>query len=155
MLGVVNVALMNVHSRGRVDATSVNFDMLSDERDLDALVQGVSTIRDWFDRAPLRAVVDAVFVDDRGTRLEDLGVDERSLRQWVSAVTGDYVHAAGSCTMGRRGESVVDSRGRSWDRRGLWIADASIMPRIPRANTHLPTVMVAERVVEFVNDEIS
>jgi choline dehydrogenase/5-(hydroxymethyl)furfural/furfural oxidase len=155
MLGVVNVALMNVHSRGRVDATSVNFDMLSDERDLDALVQGVSSIRDWFDRAPLRVAVDAVFVDDRGTHLDDLGVDERSLRQWVSAVTGDYVHAAGSCAMGRRGESVVDSCGRSWDRRGLWIADASIMPRIPRANTHLPTVMVAERVVEFLNDEIS
>jgi choline dehydrogenase-like flavoprotein len=155
MLGVVNVALMNVHSRGRVDATSVNFDMLSDERDLDALVQGVSSIRDWFDRAPLRAAVSEVFVDDQGTRLDDLGVDERSLRQWVSAVTGDYVHAAGSCAMGRRGESVVDTCGRSWDLRGLWIADASIMPRIPRANTHLPTVMVAERVAEFLVDEIS
>jgi len=33
---------------------------------------------------------------------------------------------------------------------GLWIADASIMPRLPRANTHLPTVMVAERVAEFL-----
>ena len=155
MLGVVNVALMNVHSRGRVDATSVNFDMLSDERDLDALVHGVSSIRDWFDRAPLRAAVSAVFVDERGTRLEDLGVDERSLRRWVSAVTGDYVHAAGSCTMGRRGQSVVDPRGRSWDRRGLWVADASIMPRIPRANTHLPAVMVAERVAEFLISDIA
>ena len=149
-LAVVNVALMNVHSRGRVDATSVDFDMLSDDRDMEALVRGVSEVRRWFDDGPLRNVVAAVFVDDQGTRLEDLGDDHRSLRDWIRRVTGDYVHAAGSCTMGRRGESVVDSRGKSWDRSGLWIADASIMPRLPRANTHLPTVMVAERVAAFV-----
>ncbi len=153
--GVLNVALMNVQSRGRVDATTVEFDMLSDERDVDALVRGVAEVRGWFDESPLSAVVDAVYVDDRGTRLEDLGDDEESLRGWVRAVTGDYVHAAGSCSMGRRGDSVVDTRGRSWDRRGLWIADASIMPRLPRANTHLPTVMVAERVAEFLIDEIA
>lgn len=149
-LAVVNVALMNVHSRGRVDATSVDFDMLNDDRDLEALVRGVNEVRGWFDEGPLRDVASAVFVDDRGTRLEDLGSDEESIRDWVRRVTGDYVHAAGSCAMGRRGESVVDSRGQSWDRSGLWIADASIMPRLPRANTHLPTVMVAERVASCV-----
>ena len=147
---VVNVALMNVHSRGRVDATRVDFDMLSDDRDVDALVRGVNEVRRWFDEGPLRDLVTAVFVDDRGTRLDDLGPDDDSMRDWVRRVTGDYVHAAGSCAMGRRGESVVDSRGESWDRSGLWIADASIMPRLPRANTHLPTVMVAERVAERV-----
>lgn len=149
-LAVVNVALMNVHSQGRVDANGVDFDMLSDDRDLEALVRGVSEVRRWFDQPLLREVASEVFVDDQGTRLDDLGDDEDSLRDWVRRVTGDYVHAAGSCAMGRRGESVVDARGESWDRPGLWIADASIMPRIPRANTHLPTVMVAERVASIV-----
>jgi len=41
---------------------------------------------------------------------------------------------------------VVDPQGRSWDVAGLWVADASVMPRVPRANTHLPTLMVAEKI---------
>ena len=149
-LAVLNVALMNVHSRGVVDLEQVSFDMLSDERDLATLVDGVRTIRPWFARRPLTDVVSAVLIDDRGTPLDALGSDDDSLRQWVTSVTGDYVHAAGSCSMGRRGESVVDPSGRSWDVEGLWLADASVMPRLPRANTHLPTVMVAERVAEFL-----
>lgn len=148
-LAVVNVALMNVRSRGRVDVSNVDFAMLDDDRDIEALMSGVRLVRRWFDDGLLREVADAVYVDDRGARLEDLGDDDASLRSWVRRVSGDYVHAAGSCAMGRQGESVVDSRGRSWDRSGLWLADASIMPRLPRANTHLPTVMVAERVSAF------
>lgn len=149
-LAVVNVALMNVYSRGVVDLDQVSFDMLSDERDLEALVEGVKTIRPWFEHRSMTSVTSTVLIDDHGTPLQDLGDDDESLRQWVRSVTGDYVHAAGSCSMGRQGQSVVDRWGRSWDVDGLWIADASIMPRLPRANTHLPTVMVAERVAEFL-----
>lgn len=154
-LGVVNVALMNVHSRGRVDASSIEFGMLDDERDLEALVRGAREVRRWFDVGPLAAVAAAVYVDDRGTSVHDVGDDDDSMRSWVRATTGDYVHACGTCAMGPRGESVVDSFGRSWDRRNLWIADASVMPRIPRANTHLPTVMVAERISAFLVDSIA
>ena len=149
-LAVVNVALMNVHSRGRVDLDGVHFDMLSDERDLEVLVEGVRRIRPWFDRPQLEESVAAVLVDERGTPLDALGDDEDALREWARATTGDYVHAAGSCAMGPRGRGVVDLGGASWDVAGLWIADASIMPRVPRANTHLPTVMVAERVADVL-----
>ncbi len=149
-LAVVNVALMNVFSRGTVTLDRVDFDMLSDERDVTALVRGVDQIKAWFSDGPLADAVSAVFVDDQGTSIHDLADDEESRRTWVTTTTGDYVHAAGSCSMGPRGEAVVDDRGRSWDLSGLWIADASIMPRVPRANTHLPTVMIAERVAAFV-----
>lgn len=152
-LGVVNVALMNVESRGRVDATSVDFDMLSEDRDVEALVRGIRDVRRWFDDPSWSAVAEAVFVDERGTGLDRLADDEESLRRWVREVSGDYVHAVGTCAMGRRGESVVDPLGRSWDRRDLWIADASVMPRLPRANTHLPTVMIAERIAAFLIDD--
>jgi 5-(hydroxymethyl)furfural/furfural oxidase len=42
--------------------------------------------------------------------------------------------------------SVVDTlcRVRGYD--DLMVCDASVLPVLPRANTHLPTVMVAERV---------
>jgi choline dehydrogenase-like flavoprotein len=32
----------------------------------------------------------------------------------------------------------------------LYVADASVMPSVPRANTHLSTVAVAERAAEWM-----
>ena len=50
-------------------------------------------------------------------------------------------HPVGTCAIG----SVVDREGRIIGVKGLRVVDASIMPRIPRANTNLPTQMVAEK----------
>lgn len=45
---------------------------------------------------------------------------------------------------------VVDSRGAVHGLRGLWVADASVMPTIPSANTHLSTIVVAERIAAWL-----
>lgn len=42
--------------------------------------------------------------------------------------------------------AVVDAGARLHGLDGLVVADASIMPRIPRANTNLPTMMLAEHL---------
>jgi choline dehydrogenase-like flavoprotein len=42
--------------------------------------------------------------------------------------------------------AVVDSAGRVHGIDGLFIADASIFPTTPRANTNLPTIGVAEMI---------
>ena len=51
-------------------------------------------------------------------------------------------HAAGTCAMG----TVVDESCRLLGYDGVVVCDASVMPQAPRANTHLPTVMIAERI---------
>jgi choline dehydrogenase len=48
------------------------------------------------------------------------------------------------------GGAVVDVWRRVHGLAGLVVADASIMPRIPRANTHLPTMMIAERIAQHL-----
>ena len=60
-----------------------------------------------------------------------------------------YFHPVGTCKMGPATdpEAVVDQLGRVHGVEGLSVIDASIMPTIPRANTNLPTLMVAERIV--------
>lgn len=58
--------------------------------------------------------------------------------------TGDYVHATGTCAL----SAVVDLDGRVFGYRGLRVVDASVIPKIPRANTHVPTLVVAECVAE-------
>lgn len=142
----LNAALMNVWSRGSIVDGRIRFGMLSDERDVAGLSAGVRMVRELLASEHLQSLVTGVFIDDAGTPIDHLGDDDDAIAAWLAQRTGDYVHAAGTCAMGRRGESVVDPHGRSWDVAGLWIADASVMPRVPRANTHLPTLMVAEKI---------
>ena len=46
--------------------------------------------------------------------------------------------------------AVVDPRGAVRGVERLFVADASIMPTIPRANTNLNTVAIAERIAEWL-----
>jgi choline dehydrogenase-like flavoprotein len=46
--------------------------------------------------------------------------------------------------------SVVDAAGAVHGIDGLSVADASVMPDIPSANTHIPTVMIAERIAALL-----
>ena len=67
------------------------------------------------------------------------------LEGWVRGNSGGYWHPVGTCRMGRAGDpgAVVDEIGRV---DGVVIADASIFPTIPRANTNLPTMAAAEYI---------
>ncbi len=46
--------------------------------------------------------------------------------------------------------AVVDPECRVYGVEGLRVADASVMPRVPSANTNIPTLMIAERVADFI-----
>ena len=60
-----------------------------------------------------------------------------------------YYHPVGTCKMGPDSDpaAVVGPTGKVHGLDNLYVADASIMPAVPRANTNLPTLMLAERIV--------
>ncbi len=72
----------------------------------------------------------------------------------IKARVSSYHHPVGTCRMGPDTEvgAVVDARGRVHGTEQLHIADASMMPTIPSANTNLPTIMVAERISAWLRD---
>ena len=79
---------------------------------------------------------------------DDVGL-ARSIRGRVSP----YHHPVGTCAMGPDPDgpapwSTHAVRVHGVDR--LWVADASIMPTIPAANTNLPTIVVAERIAGWL-----
>lgn len=160
--GAVQVALMRVFSRGRVGLASddptvppdVRFDLLSDERDRVRMRRGVGLLLDLVERAEVGAVSELVACDEGGTPAAALR-DGATLDAWLDGAVGDYVHAAGTCRMGRPDDrlAVVGPAGAVIGTRGLWVVDASVMPDLPRANTHLPTVMVAERLAAGLRDD--
>lgn len=65
----------------------------------------------------------------------------------IEDMTASGYHFTGTCQMAPRDiGGVVDEWGRVHGCTGLRVADASIIPVTPAANTMLPTVMTAERV---------
>lgn len=146
---VVMVSLMQVASAGAVGPDGIEQQMLGDGRDRRRLRAGVRRLLDVLGRPAVRAIVPDVYADDRGTRAEALlALDDAALDDWMLTHLADYVHASASCRMGRVDDpdAVVDVDGRVIGYEALRVCDASVFPDLPRANTHVPTVAVAERM---------
>jgi 5-(hydroxymethyl)furfural/furfural oxidase len=80
--------------------------------------------------------------------LDQLVADEGRLEEHIRTNIAGTFHVSGTCRMGAANDpsTVVDPMGRVRGVENLRVADASIMPIIPRANTNLPTLMIAEKL---------
>jgi choline dehydrogenase len=149
------VVLLRPRSRGKVelrsadpaDSPRVQLPALSDEFDVRRLVEGYG-----------RALEIANHDDVRRLCEEDatpapLGGD---LTTMLCASAFSLPHVVGTCAMGPRVEegAVVDASGRVHGVECLTVADASIMPDVPSGFTHLPTIMLAERLSEQLSAAI-
>jgi choline dehydrogenase-like flavoprotein len=68
------------------------------------------------------------------------------------AAAAPMVHPVGTCAIGRPDDpmAVVDPACRVYGVSNLRVVDAAIMPRIPCANTNLPTLMIAHRAADLI-----
>jgi choline dehydrogenase len=84
-------------------------------------------------------------------------LDEAALLDHVLANPDNYWHPVGTCKMGPASDAaaVVDGRGRVHGIEGLFVADCSIMPRVPRATTAMPAVVIGERIAQFLLEDRS
>ena len=143
----LNVWAVEADSAGRVRTLSSDpealpmleqpFSALSDH-DLGVLVEGVELARSL-----ARSRAFAPFVNEERAPGSIVGMEE-----WVRGSSGGYWHPVGTCRMGPTGDpgAVVDEIGRVHGAQGVVVADASIFPTIPRANTNLPTMGAAEYI---------
>ena len=72
--------------------------------------------------------------------------EPEALTEAVRSHCVHYWHPVGTCAMGNGDEGVVDARGKVHGVDNLYVADASVIPVIPRANTNIPTLAVAHRI---------
>jgi len=89
---------------------------------------------------------------DRRVDLAVLAADDEALADHIRENVAGTFHPVGTCRMGgpTDRDAVTDPAGRVRGVAGLRVIDASIMPTIPRGNTNIPTIMVAEKVSDEV-----
>jgi 5-(hydroxymethyl)furfural/furfural oxidase len=88
--------------------------------------------------------------------VQELARDEAALRAIVARRAGVSHHACGTCRMGRVGDpdAVVDNACRVRGVKAMRVVDAAIFPTIVRGNTHLPVLMVAEKMADQIKSEL-
>ena len=141
----VGMTLARPHVRGRVrlrDRTGpaeISFSMLSDERDLAALIGGMRLADRIFAAEPLARYV----IQDPDTSYR--AVSDEQLVEIIRYSAQTAMHTVGTCRMGGDDRSVTDTALRVRGVEGLRVIDASIMPRLPSANTNAASIMIGEK----------
>ena len=77
---------------------------------------------------------------------------DNALDAWLLQHVTTTQHISGTCKMGPASDplAVGDQHCRVHGLTGLHVADASVLPDVIRANTNATTIMIAERVADFI-----
>jgi choline dehydrogenase len=113
---------------------------LSNEDDLRVLLYGVRLARGLLETSALRPLVRDELLPGAGVQTDE------ELTAVLRAKAHTLYHPVGSCALG----TVVDADLRVRGVGGLRVADASVIPRVPRGHTNWPTVAVAEKAADLI-----
>jgi 5-(hydroxymethyl)furfural/furfural oxidase len=159
-LGMLCVQLNQQHSRGSLRLASPDLDaapviesnLLDEHIDLVRFRDGIHRALELVRPPAFAAAVEHVAIDPSGRGIDELG-DDATIDRWLRETAGDAAHICGTCRMGAPDDprAVVDPCGRVLGVDGLYVADASIFPAVPRANTNLSVIAAAERVAELLS----
>jgi choline dehydrogenase len=118
----------------------------ADGADLDAMIAGYRAVYDVVAQAPMAKYVAEPW---------DPASSNPTTDDIIASITrrGESIyHPVGTCAMGTVEGSVVDPKLKVHGVEGLRVADASVMPRVPRGNTNAPTIMIGEKCADLIKE---
>ncbi len=138
---------IRLRSTDPADKPIMDHRLLGDPEDVAALISGLKQVEAIF-RAP------ALARHTRGRLAPDPAPQsDAEWEQRVRSTAGIGYHPVATCRMGGDPASVVDPRLRVRGVTGLRVADASIMPIMPAANTNAPAIMVGEKAADLIKED--
>jgi choline dehydrogenase-like flavoprotein len=151
-----HVCVLRPESRGTVRLASadpaaaplIDPAFLTDDRDMAILKKGVRLLHRILTAPPLAKHGGK---DRHATPLDD----DAALEEMIRNRSDTVYHPVGTARMGSDDDAVCDSRLRVRGVAGLYIADASIMPRVVSGNTNAPSIMIGERCADFVKADLA
>jgi choline dehydrogenase len=142
------------HGRGELVLSSADPDappvvhqrFCEDERDLSRLVTCYRDVLAFARSKPVAGLAEGIVFPRGGAPTDE------EIAMLVRRFAGSGYHPCGTAKMGAASDpmAVVDQYGRCLGMDGLAVADASIMPFVPRANTNLTAIMIGEKVGEWL-----
>jgi choline dehydrogenase len=138
---------LTLASADPADKLKIQPNLLSDERDLPPLVEGLRIMRKIFHSEPFSHHLKAELMP--GPQCES----DADMIDYLREQAQSMYHPTGTCRMGTDDLAVVDQRLRVKGIEGLRIADASVMPRVPSGNTNAPVIMVADKAAEMIEQD--
>ncbi|WP_394171796.1 GMC family oxidoreductase [Thalassotalea litorea] len=138
---------VSLHSANPTSAPRINLNLLSEEKDIERLVEAVRKTRHIIDQ-------DA-FKQHRGKEIipgEQVQSDAQ-LKALIREKVSHVYHPVGTCKMGNDNMSVVNHELKVIGIEGLRVVDASVMPTTVSANTNAPTIMIGEKAADMINTE--
>jgi choline dehydrogenase len=147
------VSCMQPKSRGSVrlassnpkDAPLIDLGLYRDSDDVKRVTKAVRIARQLAETSPLSDLLASELTPGRH-------VSDAKLEQAVRAAPSHYNHAASTCRMGPATDpmAVVDNRCEVHGLKDLFVVDASVMPSICRVPTNPTTILIAERVSDWL-----
>ncbi|MDA1127905.1 MAG: mycofactocin system GMC family oxidoreductase MftG [Chloroflexi bacterium] len=127
---------------------SFNYQYLQNPNDAKRVRDGVRMAAELLESDAYKEVADY-----RINPKDDILADDDALDLWIRQNVGTARHVSGTCKMGSDSDpmAVVDQYCRVKGVQGLWVVDASVMPRVPRSGgAHATVLMIAERAVGWI-----
>jgi choline dehydrogenase len=127
----------------------LDYNYLKEESDVRRLRESVRICVDLGEHESFKDII-----QERISPTDDELASDEALDQWISRVVTTSQHISCTCKMGPSSDpmAVVDQYGKVHGLEGLRVVDASIMPDCIRANTNVTTMMIGERVSDFIKD---
>ena len=125
----------------------INCHHLEHSRDKERLREAIRIGVKLMDHEAFKDILDELIDPTPADLVSDAALDNWMLRSvWIGQ------HLSGTYKMGPSsdGMAVVDQFGKVHGIDGLRVADASIMPDCIRANTNLTTIMIGERIADWI-----
>ena len=126
---------------------AIHFNFIKSDYDMQVMIKGVRIARNIVRQQAMQKLIVEETAPGISIRTDEELIED-TRRRGVS-----NLHPVGSCGMGHGPMAVVDPRLRVHGVPGLRVVDASVMPMIIAGNTNAPTIMIAEKASDMIQED--